>query len=156
MSFSRFKTAQDDALAGFAAAVRELEGGRKVGHWIWYVFPQLANLGNSYQSRLYSLRDFAEAIEYLQDPELRERLERVTAVVANHVRAGVPVRQLMGSDIDAMKLVSSLTLFERVLAVMPPHVREVGGTFAADIAAILEASSVQGLPRCKHTLAAVG
>lgn len=42
---SRFVAAHSDPDSGFAAALAELEAGQKQGHWIWYIFPQLAGLG---------------------------------------------------------------------------------------------------------------
>src|SRR5690606_17445562 len=70
----RFHSAQDSPDAGFDAALRELQAGRKRGHWIWYILPQLAGLGMSGMSQRYAIRDAQEAVAYLQDPVLRDRL----------------------------------------------------------------------------------
>lgn len=149
---ARFKSAQADPASGFEAAARELERGHKTSHWIWYVFPQLAGLGRSPAARHFGLAGRAEAAAYLQDALLRSRLERVTALVARHAAGGVPLRRLMGSDIDALKLVSSLTLFDAVLAKEEPG---RAGEFAQHLRAVLAAAEQQGLPRCRFTLAAL-
>src|SRR3984893_12282895 len=60
----RFRDAQADTHSGFAAALGELEAGRKTGHWIWYVFPQLVGLGQSMTAVHYGLADAAEAADY--------------------------------------------------------------------------------------------
>src|SRR5262245_45334987 len=111
----RFKRAQEGP-GGFAAALAELEAGRKRSHWIWYVFPQLAGLGQSAMAVRYGLQGVAEARAYLVDPELRDRLLRVTnAVLAQLQHESAPaLADVMGSEIDALKLVSSMTLFREV------------------------------------------
>ena len=64
----RFKRAQDQPHSGFATALSELRSGRKTGHWIWYVFPQLSGLGTSDVSQIYGIADVTEATDYLRDP----------------------------------------------------------------------------------------
>src|SRR4051794_3735982 len=108
----RFHRAQEDPHAGFAAAMAELRAGRKQGHWIWYVFPQLSGLGSSAQSRTYGIDGLEEALAYLDDDLLRARLAEAISVVAEEIRKGVALETLMASSIDVRKLVSSLTLFE--------------------------------------------
>ena len=81
----RFRDAQADTHSGFAAALGELEAGRKTGHWIWYVFPQLAGLGQSMTAVHYGLADAAEAADYLRDPVLGERLVAAAAAVRIHL-----------------------------------------------------------------------
>jgi uncharacterized protein (DUF1810 family) len=146
VSLTRFRSAQDDPYSGFDTALSELRAGRKTGHWIWYVFPQLAGLGMSEMSRIYGIEGPGEAAAYLRDPVLRGRLLSAATAVAEQLRAGVPLARLMGSSIDVVKLVSSMTLFgataERI------QDREV-----ADRAnEILEAAEAQGHPRCRITL----
>src|SRR5262245_50918079 len=109
----RFTQAQDSG-AQFETALAELTAGRKRGHWIWFVFPQLAGLGMSSMSQRYGVHGRAEAVEYLRHPVLAARLAAITKVVGTHVKAGVGLDTIMGSSIDATKLVSSLTLFGRV------------------------------------------
>ena len=61
----RFRDAQAKPHAGFAAVLRELQAGRKTGHWIWYIFPQLAGLGQSPTAVYYGLAGAQEAADYL-------------------------------------------------------------------------------------------
>lgn len=155
MSLDRFVKAQDSPVGGFADALQEIERGRKTTHWIWYVFPQIAGLGCSSMAQVYAIRDLDEAVEYLRHPVLAGRLFRATAAVAAQLRAGVALRDLMGGELDAMKLVSSLTLFERaatVLARDATAAAELRG-FTEACAALLAEAARQGLPRCSQTLA---
>jgi uncharacterized protein (DUF1810 family) len=145
---ARFEEAQAGPGGGHAAALAELAAGAKRGHWIWYVFPQLAGLGQSHMSRRYAIRDLDEAVAYLADPVLAARLVEISAVVAAQLRRGVRLAALMGSDLDAAKLVSSLTLFERAAA--PDHAL---ATLATEI---LDAAEAQGHPRCRFTRERLG
>jgi uncharacterized protein (DUF1810 family) len=145
----RFLKAQD--AGAFEAALEEIRSGRKVGHWIWYVFPQLAGLGTSSMSRQYGIRDRAEAEAYLRDSTLRARLEAITAAAATHIRGGVPITRLMGSAIDAQKLVSSLTLFGAVARDLQSGGDHGFETFIGNADEILTAAEAQGYPRCRFT-----
>src|ERR1700722_13382822 len=69
----RFVAAQDEGQT-YQQALVELRLGHKRGHWIWFVFPQLAGLGSSLMSERYAIRSLDEARAYLQHPVLRERL----------------------------------------------------------------------------------
>lgn len=91
--------------------MRELGAGRKTGHWIWWVFPVLAGLRSSRTAVFYALEDPAAARDYLREPVLRARLLEAVSVVHRQVVAGATIERLMGSRLDAQKLVSSLTLF---------------------------------------------
>jgi len=91
-----------------ARAVAELKAGRKVSHWMWYVFPQLAALGRSGTAKHYGIADLAEARAYLADPALATNLRAAAeAMLAN---AGTAPEVVLGG-IDAVKLRSSATLF---------------------------------------------
>lgn len=150
----RFVRAQDDPDAGFASALAELQAGQKCGHWIWYVFPQLGGLGSSSQSRLYGLAGIDEAIEYLQHPVLGPRLVEATTAVVEQIRKGVPLVTLMGSAIDLMKLVSSLTLFEAAAARLYERDGiEAHGGLVPLADEVLMAAFAEGHPRCQLTLA---
>jgi uncharacterized protein (DUF1810 family) len=105
----RFVDAQDDGGA-YEAALRELRDGRKRSHWMWFVFPQVAGLGQSASSRRYAISSLGEARAYLEHPVLGPRLaESARALVE---RTGATARDIFGG-IDAMKLRSSMTLFHR-------------------------------------------
>lgn len=148
----RFLSAQDDAYSGFAEALAEIRSGRKQGHWIWYVFPQLAGLGRSHDATFYGLSGAAETADYLRDPVLRERLLTIASAVAERTRGGERLTSLMNSRIDALKLVSSMTLFGAVAARLQasePH--DDYARLAAVAEEILSAGEAEGYPRCPFT-----
>ena len=153
-ALDRFKEAQDAPYGGFATALEELKAGRKRSHWIWYVFPQLSGLGSSEAARFFGIDGLAEALEYLADPLLRRRLLAAVEAVAEQVgNNAIPLRTLMGSEIDAIKLVSSLTLFAHAAnaaAVNEPEAEIVA--LAALCRDVLGVAAEQGYPRCRFTL----
>jgi uncharacterized protein (DUF1810 family) len=103
----RFVGAQDAVIED---ALAELRSGRKTGHWIWFVFPQMAGLGSSPTSRFYAIDSLVEARAYLAHPVLGPRLLAAVDAVLS-VRGGTAV-DILG-DVDARKLRSSATLFHR-------------------------------------------
>ena len=112
MSLERFVQAQEKTYAG---ALAELKAGRKTGHWIWWIFPQLKGLGTSERSTFYGLIDGNEAHAYFLHPVLGPRYRECVAVVHGHLcQGGVAPLALMGSEIDVLKLRSSLELFLKV------------------------------------------
>lgn len=113
MSLDRFLQAQEKD-GSYAHALAELKAGQKTSHWIWWVFPQLKGLGTSENSVFYGLDDDAEAKAYLQHPVLGQRYcDCVHEVYMQLYRHGKMPLVLMGSDVDVMKLRSSLELFLR-------------------------------------------
>jgi uncharacterized protein (DUF1810 family) len=149
----RFKEPQSDPDSGFDAALAEIRSGRKRGHWIWYVFPQLAGLGYSSASRAYGIDGAAEAREYLRDSLLRSRLLTIASAVADQLARGVPLERVMGSSIDATKLVSSMTLFGNVARQL--HATEGLEEFAALARVadeILVGAAGAGFEKCEFTL----
>jgi len=105
----RFVAAQE-AGGTYQRALDELRAGFKSSHWMWFVFPQIAGLGQSPTSRQFAISSLAEAAAYLRHPVLGPRLRESAAVVAGI--KGRSADQVFGS-IDAMKLRSSMTLFRR-------------------------------------------
>jgi uncharacterized protein (DUF1810 family) len=105
----RFVRAQDEG-GTYARALAELRRGRKVSHWMWFVFPQLAGLGRSGTARYYAVRSLAEAEAYLSHPVLGNRLRESCAVLAG--LADRSAEDVFGG-VDAAKLRSSMTLFAR-------------------------------------------
>ena len=77
----RFTLAQD-AGGTYESAVAELRAGRKLGHWMWFVFPQIAGLGLSPMSRRYAISSLTEARAYLAHPILGERLEECARILS--------------------------------------------------------------------------
>ena len=96
----------------FNSALAEIRAGEKRTHWIWFIFPQLRGLGRSPASQHYGIASVDEARAYLADPILGANLRRsVEALLPwRHDRTA---EQILGS-VDAMKLRSSLTLFDQV------------------------------------------
>ena len=152
-ALNRFIEAQDAARTGLDVALSELRAGHKRSHWIWYVFPQLSGLGHSSVSRTYGIEGQPEAEAYLRDSELRSRLMAVTAAVRDHLSKGASVETLMGSSTDALKLVSSLTLFGH--AAKQLHGSEgvaAYGALARAAAEVLNAAERQGYGPCEYTI----
>ncbi|MBJ6122098.1 DUF1810 domain-containing protein [Sphingomonas mollis] len=104
---SRYVDAQAST---YATALSELRGGAKRTHWMWWIFPQIAGLGRSDTARHYAIASADEARLYLAHPVLGPRLVEATIAVT-----GAPgtAEDIMGG-IDAVKLRSSMTLFEKV------------------------------------------
>lgn len=96
-------------------AVAELRGGRKYGHWMWFVFPQLSGLGSSATARRYAIAGADEARAYLAHPILGPRLREAADAVleAGRIEPELTARRLMGTP-DDLKLRSSVTLFAAV------------------------------------------
>ena len=103
----RFVSAQRGT---YDAALRELRSGRKTGHWIWFVFPEIAGLGRSEMSRFYAIASLDEARAYLAHPVLGAHLREAAAAVL--AVDGRSAEEILGG-IDAVKLRSSMTLFHR-------------------------------------------
>ena len=104
----RFIEAQNDS---YDQALKEIRNGRKLTHWIWYIFPQIKGLGFSYNSEYYGITSLQEAKDYLENELLRKRLFEITESLLMH--KGKDIESIMG-DIDALKLKSSMTLFDAV------------------------------------------
>ncbi|MEP2716012.1 DUF1810 domain-containing protein [Pseudophaeobacter sp.] len=103
-----FVEAQDTVWADVLA---ELSAGKKTGHWMWFVFPQLAELGQSHMAQLYGIEDLSEATAYLGHAVLRARLIEVATLMMTH--QGQEAAAILGAT-DAKKLRSSMTLFAAV------------------------------------------
>jgi uncharacterized protein (DUF1810 family) len=103
---ARFVEAQSGV---YEQALSELSAGRKRSHWMWFVFPQLKGLGRSPTSLFYGLESAAEARLYLDHSLLGPRLRDCTAALLGH--RGERAEAILGS-VDAMKLRSSMTLFD--------------------------------------------
>jgi uncharacterized protein (DUF1810 family) len=104
----RFLKAQEH---DYEIALAEIKSGRKRSHWIWYIFPQIQGLGNSYNSIYYAIKDKGEAVAYIKHPVLGNRLVEITEALLqlDSENAG----EVMGYP-DNMKLKSSMTLFSLV------------------------------------------
>ena len=131
----RFVVAQDGT---FERALAELRAGRKGSHWMWWVFPQVAGLGRSDTARRYAIRDLDAAAAHLAHPVLGPRLALAAEAMLTH--AGRDPEDVLG-PVDAMKLRSSMTLFDAVPGA-PAAFGRVLDVF-------------HGGSRCEHTLARI-
>ena len=107
-NLERFITAQDSC---FADVIVELKVGWKKTHWMWFVFPQLEGLGRSSTARFYGISGQEEAVAYLENDILRERLVECAEILlaVNHRS----LFEIFGNP-DQIKFCSSMTLFEAV------------------------------------------
>ncbi|WP_298807004.1 DUF1810 domain-containing protein [uncultured Pseudokineococcus sp.] len=101
-----------DAQGGgtYDQALGELRAGRKQGHWIWFVLPQVQGLGRSSTAQHYGLTGLDEARAYLAHPVLGPRLRECARALAD--LPGSDPTAVLGS-VDALKVRSSMTLFIR-------------------------------------------
>ena len=106
-NLERFLSAQTSV---YDAALNELRNGRKQTHWMWFIFPQIAGLGQSEISKFYAINDINEAKAFLNHPVLRKRFDECLNAVLS-CNTSNPVR--IFGEIDSLKFHSSLTLFLR-------------------------------------------
>lgn len=104
----RFLNAQEDT---YQVALKELQEGRKLSHWMWYIFPQLKHLGHSNNAKFYGISGIKEAATYLQHPVLGQRLREVAETIINLPNNDA---EAIFGGIDTIKLRSSMTLFDVV------------------------------------------
>jgi uncharacterized protein (DUF1810 family) len=109
-----------DAQAGgvHERAVAELRAGAKHGHWMWFVFPQLRGLGSSPTAQRYALGGLDEAQALLAHPLLGPRLLECCDALLAGAPAGGSAAAVLG-PVDALKLRSSMTLFDRADPAQP-------------------------------------
>ena len=105
-TLARFVEAQANS---YATALAEIRAGAKRSHWIWFIFPQLRGLGLSETAHYYGIASMEEARAYLAHELLGSRY-RECVIALEQLHTSDPIA-VFGS-IDAMKLRSSLTLFE--------------------------------------------
>ena len=106
-SLERFVVAQERM---YPRALEEVRNGKKLTHWIWYIFPQLKGLGHSNKSLYYGLDGIDEARAYLAHPVLGARLREITTAV---LQSDKTADEIFGG-IDTIKLRSCMTLFNEV------------------------------------------
>ena len=110
-NLDRFKSAQRGS---YSEALAEMRRGRKNGHWMWYIFPQISGLGMSATSLYYGIRDMGEAKAYMADPVLGERLLEISEALLQIETDNA--REVFWFP-DDLKLRSCMTLF----AAAPPE-----------------------------------
>ena len=104
-NLARFVVAQEGM---FEAALAELHRGRKLSHWMWFIFPQVEGSGNSLTSKKYAITGLDEARAYLRHPVLGPRLLGCCRAILSI--QGRSASEIMGYP-DDLKLKSSMTLF---------------------------------------------
>lgn len=105
MKLKRFLDAQNQV---YLRALSEIRNGKKVSHWMWYVFPQLKGLGKSETANEYGIFDLAEANSYLAHPVLGKHLIEISEALLklnSHT-----AEEIFGYP-DNLKLRSCMTLF---------------------------------------------
>jgi len=105
-NLERFVGAQEDI---YGTALAEIRAGAKRSHWMWFIFPQLAALGQSAAAKRFGIEAIEEAQAYLEHPVLGSRLRE--CVAALQALPPAKAERIFG-PIDALKLRSSLTLFD--------------------------------------------
>ena len=101
----RFIEAQKNT---YNRALQEIKNGQKESHWIWYIFPQIRDLGHSERANYYAIEDIEEATNYLKNPILYARLIEISkALLEVEEKTAI---EILGY-VDAMKVKSSMTLF---------------------------------------------
>ena len=108
MGFDHFLAAQDDGV--YDSALEELRQGKKLSHWMWFVFPQIAGLGSSATAKKFALADRQEARKFASHDDLGDRLYEATEAVLDW--AGTLSAEDIFGAVDAKKFRSSMTLFE--------------------------------------------
>lgn len=122
----RFVSAQ---AKNYADALREITLGHKTSHWMWYVCPQLRSLGRSGTAQFYGIADLEEAQAYMAHPVLGPRLLDISQAMLAH--AGTRPEDTLG-PVDALKLRSSMTLFEIAAPDQPVFGQVLDAFYAGD------------------------
>lgn len=104
-NLERFIKAQEGI---YNIALQEIKNGRKQGHWMWFVFPQIKGLGCSDIAVYYAIKNKEEAEAYLRNPILGSRLHEITEEILK-VKT-TDALNVVGYP-DNFKLFSSMTLF---------------------------------------------
>lgn len=148
---SRFTIAQDGEAShdrsgtAYEVALKEIRNGAKVGHWIWFVFPQ-GPFGESEMSQRYAIKNRDESLAYLRHEVLRRRLQEIATATAEQLERRTAPNLLMGGDTDCLKLVSSMTLFHQVAK--ESNDLEIGALTAR----VLHLLTSRGWPVCSKTI----
>lgn len=107
---NRFIEAQEiPYFCGYKHALEEVKNGKKINHWIWYIFPQFRCLGRSSRAHYYGIADRAEAERYLNHQILGLRIREITETLLAH--KDKTALEIFGG-IDAVKVRSCMTMFD--------------------------------------------
>ena len=103
---NRFRIAQESC---YSQVLQEIKNGKKVSHWMWFIFPQIAGLGKSEIAKRFEIANIEEAEFYLRDELLSKRLVELTRILAYEIK-GKTAQEIFGFP-DYLKFHSSMTLF---------------------------------------------
>jgi uncharacterized protein (DUF1810 family) len=103
----RFLEAQNKM---YLTAFSEIEKGKKLTHWMWFIFPQIKGLGHSDTAKYYAISNLKEAEEFLEHPILGKHLIEITTLLLGSKHKSAEV---IFGELDALKLRSSMTLFAK-------------------------------------------
>ncbi|MBQ4059497.1 MAG: DUF1810 domain-containing protein [Lachnospiraceae bacterium] len=92
----------------FEDALKEIQSGRKQSHWMWYIFPQLKTLGQSYKAIYFGMENAEEARLFYNDNYLGGNLRKICQALLEC--ESNDAFEVMGYP-DNLKLYSSMTLF---------------------------------------------
>jgi uncharacterized protein (DUF1810 family) len=95
----------------YQVALAEIKSGKKRSRWMWYIFPQIAGLGQNIMAKFFAIKDMEEASDYLNDDKLGSRLIEISTELLNLPENNA--EQIFGYE-DSLKLRSSMTLFSQV------------------------------------------
>lgn len=129
-NINRFIDAQNKGNYGgtYKKAIDELKAGHKSGHWIWYCLPCIINIAKrpSQNSQLFAIKNFYEAIDYIRNDILRQRLVDMYKIILDQLNKSVDIQVLMGSSVDVDKLRACITLFYYVVqCIIIPDIKEL-------------------------------
>jgi uncharacterized protein (DUF1810 family) len=106
MDYQRFLDAQEPV---YNQVLKELGAGNKTSHWMWFIFPQLRDLGRSSTARFYGIENRGDAVLYLAHPVLGPRLKQCTHIMVE--QKGQSAQDIL-HDPDYLKFRSCMTLFK--------------------------------------------
>lgn len=95
----------------YEEALTEVKQGNKKSHWMWFIFPQIIGLGESDTAIYYSIVNIEEATKFLSHEILGKRLREITSEL---LKLKTNDAEEIFGEIDAVKLKSSMTLFDCV------------------------------------------
>lgn len=104
-NLNRFVEAQNRV---YEQVLKELKQGKKISHWMWYIFPQIQGLGYTSSRQYYAISSLEEAKEYVLNPILNSRLIECCQILLELENKTV---EEIFNLIDTMKLKSCMTLF---------------------------------------------
>ena len=101
-----FKRAQEYTIE---QAIKEIRSGKKTGHWIWYIFPQMKGLGKSGMSQTYAIEDRQHAYIYMNSPVLCTNYRCCCQAILD---SGKSAYEIFGDDAEQVR--NSVLLMDSV------------------------------------------